>query len=173
MMSTFLPENERPPHWARLVETQFEAERLRGLEIDGQLKLRRILHWQIGRLGAAQYAVDISRCLLKLDYRIEAIRNQSARFGKKSQRIDRWQAQARGQCDNEVAISKSQSVRGDKNATILLASERGQPPLDLFCIMHIERHELDLERRGEGFGRFEEYNMGRGLRMPHEPDTWT
>src|SRR5262249_38456846 len=68
-------------------------------------------------------------------------------------------------------ISKSQSVRGDKNATILLASERGQPPLDLFCIMHIERHELDLERRGEGFGRFEEYNMGRGLRMPHEPDT--
>jgi hypothetical protein len=49
-----------------------------GLEIDDKLKLRRVLHWQFGRFGTAQYAVDISRPLLKLAYRIEAVRNQQA-----------------------------------------------------------------------------------------------
>jgi hypothetical protein len=30
----------------------FEAERLRGLEIDVQFKLCRLLHWQVGRLAS-------------------------------------------------------------------------------------------------------------------------
>src|SRR4029453_6767179 len=73
-----------------------------GFDIDHKLKLRRVLHWQFGRLGSAQYAVDISCPLLKLAYRIEAVRNQAPRLGIKSQRIKRWQAQAGGQCDDEV-----------------------------------------------------------------------
>jgi hypothetical protein len=35
-----------------------EAERLRGLEIDRQAKLGRVLHRQVANLGAAQQAVD-------------------------------------------------------------------------------------------------------------------
>src|SRR5215469_15798200 len=36
-----------------------EAERLGGLEIDGQFKLRRLLNRKIGRLGSLQDAIDI------------------------------------------------------------------------------------------------------------------
>ena len=40
-----------------------EAERLRGLEVDGHFELGRRLHRQVGGLGAAQDAVDIGRRL--------------------------------------------------------------------------------------------------------------
>jgi hypothetical protein len=36
-----------------------EAKRLGGLEIDGQLELRRLLNGKIGRLGSLQDAIDI------------------------------------------------------------------------------------------------------------------
>ena len=71
-----------------------QAKCFRGLEIDDELKLRWILYRQVGRLRASQYAVHVSRPLLKLAYRIEAIRNQSTRFRIKSQCIESRQAQA-------------------------------------------------------------------------------
>ena len=37
-----------------------EAERLGGLEVDGQLVLGRHLHWQISRLGAFENAIDVA-----------------------------------------------------------------------------------------------------------------
>ena len=37
-----------------------EAERLRGLEIDHELELGRLLHWQIARPDAAQNSIHIS-----------------------------------------------------------------------------------------------------------------
>ena len=50
-----------------------ETESFGSLEVDDELKLGRVLHRQVGRLCAAQYAVDILRALLKLIYRIKAI----------------------------------------------------------------------------------------------------
>src|SRR5215467_12991978 len=73
-----------------------QPEHLGGLKVDNELKLRRVLHWQVSRLGTAQYAVDISRRLLKLVQQIDAIRDQSASFGIKSQWIERRQTQASG-----------------------------------------------------------------------------
>jgi hypothetical protein len=58
-----------------------QPEHLGGLKVDNELKLRRVLHWQVSGLGTAQYAVDISRRLLKLVQQIDAIRDQSASFG--------------------------------------------------------------------------------------------
>jgi hypothetical protein len=43
----------------RAKRRHLEAERLGGLEIDDELKLRRVLYRQVGRLVAAQYAIDI------------------------------------------------------------------------------------------------------------------
>jgi hypothetical protein len=37
-----------------------QAERLRGLEVDDQLELRRLLDGQVGRLGALEDLVDVS-----------------------------------------------------------------------------------------------------------------
>src|ERR1700737_664477 len=56
--------------------------------------------------------------------------------------------------------------------TIALGSERRHCPLDLVCVMHTERHQLDLERRGQGFSRFEVPDVGRRLGMHHEPDAF-
>ena len=50
-----------------------EAECFGSLEIDDELKLGRVLHRQVGRLSAAEYAVDIFRGALKLIYCFEAI----------------------------------------------------------------------------------------------------
>jgi hypothetical protein len=36
-----------------------QAERLRGLEVDGQFELRWLLNGKIGRLGPLQNAIDI------------------------------------------------------------------------------------------------------------------
>jgi hypothetical protein len=63
---------------------------------------------QVGKLCATQYAVDVPRSLLELSYQIGAIRNQSARFGIKSRRIERRQAQARGQSHDETTVSERQ-----------------------------------------------------------------
>src|SRR5262245_3918572 len=73
-----------------------QPEHLGGLKVDNELKLRRVLHWQVGRLGTTQYAVDISRRLLKFVQPIDAIRDQSTSFGIKSQWIERRQTQASG-----------------------------------------------------------------------------
>src|SRR5262245_31441209 len=149
-----------------------QSKRLCGLKIDNKLKLRRVLHRQVNRLGTSQYAVNIARPSLKLAYRIEAIRHQSARFGIKSQRTERRQAEARGQCDDEVAISKCHSVRTDDEAAIALGRERRQGALDVVWVMYTEFHQLDLECRGPGFSKFEEVNTGGRLGMHHVPNAF-
>src|SRR5215470_17720013 len=40
-----------------------QAERLGGLEIDGELEFSRLLHWQIGRARAFENFVHVHRCL--------------------------------------------------------------------------------------------------------------
>src|SRR5262245_25487903 len=50
-----------------------EAERLGGLEVDGELVLGRRLHWKIGRLFAFQDAIDIAGRLPVLADQVRAI----------------------------------------------------------------------------------------------------
>src|ERR1700739_3138841 len=57
-----------------------ESERLGGLEIDDQLKLRRHLHGEIGRLLSLEDAVDISCRQAKLFAANVTIGDQAARF---------------------------------------------------------------------------------------------
>ena len=63
-----------------------------------------------------------------------SLRHQSARLGIKGPRIERRQAQARGQYDDEVAIDKRHGVRTNNNAATGPDSERGQALLDFACI---------------------------------------
>jgi hypothetical protein len=62
------------------MQGHLKAERLRGLEIDDQLKPRRHLHGEIGRLLALEDAVDISCRQAELFAANVTIRDQAARF---------------------------------------------------------------------------------------------
>ena len=46
-----------------------EAECFGSLEIDNQLKFRRVLNWQIGWLGAFENLIDVAACTAEqIDY---------------------------------------------------------------------------------------------------------
>src|SRR6266550_7211842 len=62
--------NERGRH--------FEAERLRGLEVDHQLVLGRRLHWKVGWLLALEDAIDIAGRLPVLVDEMRTIGDQAA-----------------------------------------------------------------------------------------------
>src|SRR6185503_8700367 len=57
-----------------------QSERLRGLEVDDQFELRRLLDWEVGGLGVLQDLVDVGRGLAKLLGSIGPIRHEKARF---------------------------------------------------------------------------------------------
>jgi hypothetical protein len=55
-----------------------EAQRLRSFEVDDQLKLNRILDWQIGWVGAFEDAIDVPCRLVEQSGEINPIRDQAA-----------------------------------------------------------------------------------------------
>src|SRR5437763_4752480 len=81
-----------------------EAERLRGLEIDDQLKLCRHLQRKIGRLVTLEDAVDVPCRQAKLFAANVTIRYQAARFCKKAIEIDCRHAVAGHQRDDQFTI---------------------------------------------------------------------
>ena len=70
--------------WAR-----YEPERFGGLEVDHQLVLGRRLHRQVGRLGAAQDAIDIGRSLLQHVDIVNSVGHEPAGCDEEAPRIDR------------------------------------------------------------------------------------
>src|SRR6516164_11553108 len=66
-----------------------EPERLRRLEVDYQLVLRRSLHRKIGRLLALEDAIDVAGSLPVLVDRIRAIGNQPAVHDEVAVAVDR------------------------------------------------------------------------------------
>ena len=81
-----------------------EAERLSGPEIDHQLELGRLLDRQLGRLGAPEDAVDISRRTPVQVSDVNPVGHQPARQSEWSQRVHRGQPMAGRQADNELAM---------------------------------------------------------------------
>jgi hypothetical protein len=66
----------------------FEAEGLRGFEIDDQFVLSRRLHRQVGRLFASEDAVDVGRRTAILVYKIRPVGNQTAASHKEPFEVD-------------------------------------------------------------------------------------
>jgi hypothetical protein len=100
-----------------------EAERLRGLEIDHQLVFGRRLHRQIGWLLALEDAVDVAGRAPELVDVIRSIRDQAAASDEEAFAIDRGQLEPGHKCDDQLAMSHSQSARRQDQAAIRLARE--------------------------------------------------
>src|SRR3954452_12595492 len=67
-----------------------QSQRFGRLEVNGQLVLRRSLHWQIGRLLALEDSMDVTRgAYVRLD-RIGPVRDQAAIANEVAIRVDGW-----------------------------------------------------------------------------------
>src|SRR6516165_3130006 len=66
-----------------------KAKRLGGLEVQDHLEFCRKLHREIGRLRAAENAIDIGGGATKVVYRVDSVGEQTAVSGKERCRIDR------------------------------------------------------------------------------------
>src|SRR6516164_3896716 len=83
-----------------------QAERFRSLQIDRELKLRRLLDRKIGRIFALENALDILSSLPVVVEQIEVVDDQSAQFRYTAHTaINSWDAMTRGQIDKIVKAS--------------------------------------------------------------------
>src|SRR6266436_252331 len=73
----------RPPQQRRWDR---QAEGLRGLEVDDQLELRRLLDWEVGRLGSLENAVDIRGSASRKILAVATVGHEPANLDKES----RW-----------------------------------------------------------------------------------
>jgi hypothetical protein len=102
------------------------AERLGGLEIDDQLQDARLLHRQIGRLGARENPADIGSSLAKDSREARSIADQPASHSEFMLRVDRGNGIARRQRHGLLAPTAEGRVAGDKESTGIQLDEGGK-----------------------------------------------
>jgi hypothetical protein len=83
---------------------KFEAQRLRGLEIDHQLILCWCLHRKVGRLLAFEDAIDVSSGAPVLVNPIRSLGDQAAASDEVTVAVDRGQFVPSGKCDDQIAM---------------------------------------------------------------------
>ena len=83
----------------------FEAKRLHGREIDGELELWR-LHGKVARLFAIQDTMNVGPGLSEQIDRAEPIGEQPATPGEQREWVNGRQAVTRGERDDEVMLRK-------------------------------------------------------------------
>ena len=80
------------------------TKRLRGLEVDHQLKLDRLLNWQVVRLGTAQNAIDIGCRPSKIIDNVYSVGQQPSLPRKIGKPEDRRQPMTIALPDDQIAV---------------------------------------------------------------------
>src|SRR5436309_3947935 len=96
----------------------FEAKRLRSLEVDYQLVFGWRLHREVGRFLALEDAIDIGCCLPVGLEHLNSIRRQAAACDEVAERIDRRQAVLGGERDDRLTIRCGEEVWQDEERAI-------------------------------------------------------
>ena len=123
----------------------FEAERLRGLEVDHQLVLGWRLHRQVGRLLALEDAIDIAGCALVLVNLIRPVRDQAAGGDEERFEVDRGQLVPGRQRDDQIAMKICRPARRHDEAAIRGACEGRDGAPDLAGVAHVDRLDIHPE----------------------------
>src|SRR5215471_20522955 len=87
------------------LERHGEAERLGGLEIDGELKFGGFLNRELGRFRSLENTINIPRSLLPQVVIVYPIRNQSAVRHKKAVGVNRGQPEPRREVGDEFVMN--------------------------------------------------------------------
>ena len=127
-------------HWR-----YFEAEQLRGLQIDDQLELVGLHHRQVSRLLALEDAAAIGADLAVHVDNVGAVAYQPATLDELARRIDGRKRMARGERDQLDAPAAEKHIGGDEERVRPLAHERRVGGIDLLIGAGIV--ELDLQAK--------------------------
>src|SRR5882724_2866496 len=130
-----------------------QAERLRGLEVDDQLKLRRLLDGQVARLGALEDLVDEDRRAPPDIVDIRAVGDQPAGLDVLPVRIHRGEPALGSLLSDLLAMREKEPPRGYEESTRASLSRPSEGILDLASIANLERQQLPAPPPGGGFGR--------------------
>src|SRR6516165_10986455 len=128
---------------------QLDADLLRRAQIDHQLEFRRLLDWQLGRVCAFEYLVDVSCCAPPHVDLIWTITHQPAGLSDEAKFGHQGQALLLGKFDDACALGLDERVvhRGKSlGVRFLYGSEAS---LELAGIAHRER----LYRQSQGRSR--------------------
>ena len=128
-----------------------EAERLGGSQIDGQLKLGRLLDRQVGGLRALEDTIDVGRGASEQIGPLDSVRDEPAAAGELGDRLDRRQTVPVGQGDNELAARIEKLVRQDNEASGRSGCSGGDRPLDVTLASH---RRFDQREGSGGTHRF-------------------
>src|SRR5262245_11166560 len=132
-----------------------DAERLRGLEVDGQLVFGRRLHRKIGWLLALEDAVDVAGRAPRLVDQIRPIGHQAATGDEEAYPIDCRKFVPGRECNDRLVMNKRQCAPRHNQTAIRGAREDCDGSLDLAGIAHIDRAHLYPKRRRQSLDRGE------------------
>src|SRR5262245_18006764 len=124
-----------------------EAQRLRGPEIDDQLKFRRLHYRQVGRFFAFEYPAAVNAGLTTCIGYTCSVAHQATGRGKLAHRIDRRQRVAGSQCDELFAPIFKKRIDVDKQRRGPLVDERGEGWLEVDFGAGFDNNEF-LPQRG-------------------------
>src|SRR5215831_260872 len=129
-----------------------EAERLRGLQVDGQRVFCRLLNGKLGRAGALEDAVDVG-CPLRVHLDcIERIGHQTA-GSRKIRRADPGQTMTGGGGADHGAMCNVKTVRKSDQSASRLAGVGGDGFLDPSVVVNRSKRRRYPERWGGSLDR--------------------
>ena len=120
-----------------------EAERLRGLEVNGQFELRWLLNGKIGRLGSLQDAIDIGSRAPEIVVDIGSIRHQGALRDGCPKEVNGRQSVLLRQPDEQMLMDNYECVRRNDQPAARLASKFDNSLFDFGGVANRGRRYLD------------------------------
>ena len=125
-----------------------EAQRLRGLEIDDQLKLGRPQHRQVARFGAFEDLAGIDAGLARRIRNAGAIAHQTAGLGELAQLVYRGNGVACRQCNELRTPGEEKGIRGHQERFEPLLNEDGESRVDAVLALRFQDQNLFAENTG-------------------------
>src|SRR5262245_11917470 len=141
----------------------FQAERLGGLEVDGQLVLRWRLHRQISRFFAFQYTIDVARGIAELDRKVRGIRHQAPGYDELALSVNCWQFMPHGKRNHQIAINQCGRARSYDQPSVANACKGLEIALNFGGMLEVHRSHLDPERWCDGLNCCELAYPGGGM----------
>src|SRR5882672_2171564 len=146
----------------------FEAQLLRGPEIEDSFVSSWSLDRKVHGLVAAQNAVDIPRRLAVMIEKVCLVGHQTTGDHKKPERIDGRQTMARRKVDDQVPVNDAPGVRQHNEACVWFARQRIDRTFDLGSIRNRTWLHFDGKRRRCGRCRSEEIVERHRRRVAHQ-----
>ena len=143
-----------------------QAECLRGLEVDDQLELGRLLNWKIRGLDALENLVDVAGGSAKQVCEICPVGYEAARYDIFPISMKRWQPVDGGKVHNAFSIGTGERVFDRDQGVGVLLSRRFEGTLEVVGAAHLQGLNLDPQRPARCLSLFvDERRVGIG-RIP-------